>query len=255
MPKALLASAAAVALVAMHRDPAEFPPPHTADVHPDEVANFVAGGWRKGEVNAEPQPQTVTPADMSREQMIDLHLSIVRAEVEKVSDDELRASLTAYINRQKFNGADPAAFDHDMDGQPGGSPLRAAASAMDEAAPPPADAPPTAADGAQGREASIEGGGEPGPGEQVTGDTTDGKTLPPTGDAGQTGPADAAPSPAHDYSDAAHAKSAQLTIAEIRADLTAMEVEFDPKAPKAELLSLRNAERQKRGKSIVGDAG
>lgn len=255
MTKALLASAATVALVAMYRDPAEFPPPHTADVHPDEVANFVAGGWRKGEVNAETQPQPLTPAEMSREQLIDMHLSIVRGEVEKVSDDELRASLTAYINRQKFNGADPDAFDHDMDGQPGGSAPRAAAPALDQGAPAPADTPPPAGDGAQGQKASIEGGGEPAPGEQVTGGTTDGKTLAPVGDVGQAGQADAAPPPAHDYSDAAHAKSAQLTIAEIRADLTAMEVEFDPKAPKADLLSLRNAERQKRGKPIVGDAG
>lgn len=254
MTKALLASAATVALVAMYRDPAEFPPPHTADVHPNEVANFVAGGWRKGQVNAEPQPQPVAPADMSREQMIDMHLSIVRGEVEKVSDDELRASLAAYINRQKFNGADPAAFDHDMDDQPGGSAPRAAAPALDEAAPAPAGSPPPAADGAEGQGASIEGGGVPTPVELARGDTTDGKALPLVGDAAQSGPADAAPPPAHDYSDAAHARTAMLTVTEIRADLIAMEVEFDPKAPKAELLQLRNVERQHRGRPIVGDA-
>ncbi len=32
--------------VAMCRDAAQFPPPHRADVHPAEVANYAAGGWR-----------------------------------------------------------------------------------------------------------------------------------------------------------------------------------------------------------------
>ena len=32
--------------VAMTRDAAQFPPPHRADVHPAEVANYAAGGWR-----------------------------------------------------------------------------------------------------------------------------------------------------------------------------------------------------------------
>lgn len=33
-------------LVKMVRDSEHFPAPHSADVHPDEVSNFVAGGWR-----------------------------------------------------------------------------------------------------------------------------------------------------------------------------------------------------------------
>lgn len=31
--------------VRMERDPGAYPEPHAADVHPDEVANFAAGGW------------------------------------------------------------------------------------------------------------------------------------------------------------------------------------------------------------------
>ena len=36
---------AAVALVAMVRGD-EYPEPHAADVHPDEVANYSQGGWQ-----------------------------------------------------------------------------------------------------------------------------------------------------------------------------------------------------------------
>lgn len=32
-------------LVRMVRSTDDYPPPHTADVHPDEVANFSGGGW------------------------------------------------------------------------------------------------------------------------------------------------------------------------------------------------------------------
>jgi hypothetical protein len=32
--------------VRMTRDPAMFPAPHTADIHPDEVENAKSGGWR-----------------------------------------------------------------------------------------------------------------------------------------------------------------------------------------------------------------
>lgn len=39
--------------VAMTRDPEQFPAPHRADVHPDEVENFAAGGWV---VSAQPAP-------------------------------------------------------------------------------------------------------------------------------------------------------------------------------------------------------
>lgn len=35
----------AVQLVPMVRDPGQWPAPHNADVHPDEVANYAAGGW------------------------------------------------------------------------------------------------------------------------------------------------------------------------------------------------------------------
>lgn len=42
------AEAEAVATVAMVRDPEQYPPPHAADVHPDEVANFAAAGWLVG---------------------------------------------------------------------------------------------------------------------------------------------------------------------------------------------------------------
>lgn len=38
-------AASAVKLVVMVRDADQFPPPHTADVHPDEVANWQAAGW------------------------------------------------------------------------------------------------------------------------------------------------------------------------------------------------------------------
>lgn len=34
-----------MATVHMIRDPEQFPAPHSADVHPDEVANYAAGGW------------------------------------------------------------------------------------------------------------------------------------------------------------------------------------------------------------------
>jgi len=35
------------ALVRMVRDASVHPAPHTADVHPDEVANYALGGWAK----------------------------------------------------------------------------------------------------------------------------------------------------------------------------------------------------------------
>jgi hypothetical protein len=35
-------------LVRMVRDASAFPAPHSADVHPDEVENFRAGGWQEG---------------------------------------------------------------------------------------------------------------------------------------------------------------------------------------------------------------
>lgn len=36
-------------LVKMERDPAVYPQPHTANVHPDEVKNYYSGGWRETE--------------------------------------------------------------------------------------------------------------------------------------------------------------------------------------------------------------
>jgi hypothetical protein len=36
----------AVKLVKMVRDPEEYPEPHEANVHPDEVGNYALGGWR-----------------------------------------------------------------------------------------------------------------------------------------------------------------------------------------------------------------
>lgn len=39
--------APAVQLVPMVRSADDFPEPHTADVHPDEVANYAAGGWQQ----------------------------------------------------------------------------------------------------------------------------------------------------------------------------------------------------------------
>ena len=38
-------AAVAPGTVAMVRDPQQYPPPHKADVHPAEVANYAAGGW------------------------------------------------------------------------------------------------------------------------------------------------------------------------------------------------------------------
>ena len=39
------APARSASLVRMVRDSEQFPAPHEADVHPDEVANFAADGW------------------------------------------------------------------------------------------------------------------------------------------------------------------------------------------------------------------
>lgn len=39
--------ATASKLVAMKRDPEIYPEPHTADVHPDEVENYRAGGFEE----------------------------------------------------------------------------------------------------------------------------------------------------------------------------------------------------------------
>lgn len=44
-PQADTAEPQAVALVSMKRDPAMYPAPHSADVHPDEVQNFTAAGF------------------------------------------------------------------------------------------------------------------------------------------------------------------------------------------------------------------
>lgn len=51
----------AVALVAMYRDPSEFPKPHSASVHPAEVGSMKAAGWRDGEppAAASPAPEPV----------------------------------------------------------------------------------------------------------------------------------------------------------------------------------------------------
>ena len=38
-------AAAEQGLVKMIRDPEYWPAPHSADVHPDEVGNYAAGGW------------------------------------------------------------------------------------------------------------------------------------------------------------------------------------------------------------------
>jgi hypothetical protein len=35
-----------IGLIRMTRDENEYPAPHTADVHPDEVENMTSGGWR-----------------------------------------------------------------------------------------------------------------------------------------------------------------------------------------------------------------
>jgi len=32
-------------LIKMVRDAEQYPKPHSADVHPDEVENYLAGGW------------------------------------------------------------------------------------------------------------------------------------------------------------------------------------------------------------------
>lgn len=37
--------AAVIAYVNMERDPAVYPAPHTAQVHPAEVQNYYSGGW------------------------------------------------------------------------------------------------------------------------------------------------------------------------------------------------------------------
>lgn len=212
MTKVLLAGASVAALVAMHRDPAEYPAPHSADVHPNEVANFLAAGWREGGVESVAADAPQDPALMSREQLIEFHLAVVRGQIEHVGDDELRESLARYQDRQKFNGADPSAFDHDGDGSPGGGASAVGVGVRADDAP---------------------------AGVQANGDQASGEKLSPA-----AGP---------DYSDEAHARTAKLTVAEIQADLAAMEIEFDPKASKADLLALRNAERQKRGRPLVGD--
>lgn len=38
-----------VKLVNMKRDPEEYPEPHSALVHPDEVKNYYSGGWQESE--------------------------------------------------------------------------------------------------------------------------------------------------------------------------------------------------------------
>lgn len=38
-----------VQLVTMTRDPEEYPAPHSALVHPDEVRNYYSGGWQESE--------------------------------------------------------------------------------------------------------------------------------------------------------------------------------------------------------------
>lgn len=40
------ASESSPGLVRMKRDPEQFPAPHSADVHPNEVANYAAAGWQ-----------------------------------------------------------------------------------------------------------------------------------------------------------------------------------------------------------------
>lgn len=49
----------AIKLVLMARDANEFPAPHSATVHPDEVENFKAGGWTVSAGMATPTPEPV----------------------------------------------------------------------------------------------------------------------------------------------------------------------------------------------------
>lgn len=43
------ADAPEVKTVHMVRDAKHYPAPHTADVHPDEVAAYMLGGWHKAD--------------------------------------------------------------------------------------------------------------------------------------------------------------------------------------------------------------
>jgi len=50
--------------IKMTRDASEYAAPHTADVHPDEVANYAAAGWQEAdEVPSEPMTADAIPAD------------------------------------------------------------------------------------------------------------------------------------------------------------------------------------------------
>lgn len=41
----------------MKRDPEQYPAPHIADVHPDEVDNYRVGGWEVDEAAATDEPE------------------------------------------------------------------------------------------------------------------------------------------------------------------------------------------------------
>lgn len=43
---------AEIKTVAMVRDSEQYPAPHVADVHPDEVENYAAGGWMAAQPKA-----------------------------------------------------------------------------------------------------------------------------------------------------------------------------------------------------------
>lgn len=122
--------AAAVALVAMHRDPYQFPNNFRADVHPDEVENFIAAGWVAGE-GYDPS----APEAMPRPLLINELVRFFQAQIAEMSDDELRIMLT-HARNPPSPFADGEAED-DGQGQLGFAP---AADAVVEALPEAVDA-------------------------------------------------------------------------------------------------------------------
>ncbi len=101
------AADAAVALVAMTREEPQFPGgPTTAEVHPEEVANYAAGGWRL----ADGAEADLPPADKALEdQSIEELRATARAEGVSFAPRTGAAKLIADISAAREAAAKAAA--------------------------------------------------------------------------------------------------------------------------------------------------
>jgi hypothetical protein len=81
------AEASLIVLISMVRDPVAHPNNHLAQVHPQEVENYRAAGWKEGHFAVASFDQ------MGRSELIERALDMARDQINAATDEELRAML------------------------------------------------------------------------------------------------------------------------------------------------------------------